>query len=299
MAPFSGPVVRVLVQPGQRVHKGDALAIADSADFSTAVDAYTKAGVAAKNLRRIADTDKDLLQHDGVSARESEQAQADAASAEADRDAARQGLVALGVDPGKISGARSGKHGTHAQGVIRAPISGTVAEKLISPGTLLQAGSTACFTIANLSRVWVMAQVSQGDLASVAVGDPVDIDTDTGTLSGTVDNISTVVDPDTRAVVARVAVDNSGSALKKRMYVRARIHSRTAREGVEAPVSAILRDDENLPFVYTVAADGSFARRTVTLGARNGDAYEVTEGIHAGDRVVADGGLFMQFMQSQ
>ena len=66
-----------------------------------------------------------------------------------------------------------------------------------------------------------------------------------------------------------------------------------------APVSAILRDDENLPFVYLAQADGSFARRRVTLGYRAGDQYEISEGLAAGDRIVAEGALFMQFLQNQ
>ncbi|HTA64260.1 MAG TPA: efflux RND transporter periplasmic adaptor subunit, partial [Xanthomonadaceae bacterium] len=263
VAAFSGPVSRILVEPGQKVRKGDPLAIVDSSDFSAAIDAYSKALAAAKNLRKIADADKDLVQHKGVSERENEQAQTDAASADADRDSALQALVSLGVDPATIAEIQSGKRTARAQGVIRAPISGTVAEKLISPGELLQAGTTACFTLADLSRVWVMAQISGSDLASVDVGDPVAVITDTAAknLTGTVDNISAVVDPDTHAVIARVVVANPGDALKKQMYVRVQIQSRNQSSGILVPVSAVLRDDENLPFVYSQQSDNSFARQ--------------------------------------
>ncbi|MBS0212864.1 MAG: efflux RND transporter periplasmic adaptor subunit [Proteobacteria bacterium] len=301
VAPFSGPVARVLVQPGQQVRKGEALATVDSSDYAAAVDAYAKAVATAKNLRAIADADKDLVQHKGVSARENAQAQTDAAGAEADRDAALQALLALGVDQSTIDQIKRGKLGAHAQGVIRAPIAGTVAEKLIAPGTLLQTGSTACFTLADLSHMWVLAQVSPADLKSVAVGDPVEILGDAGAkpLDGVVDNIAAIIDPDTRAVVVRVAVANPDNALRKQMYVRVRIRSKTEHAGLEVPVSAILRDDENLPFVYVAESDGSFARRRITLGARDGDAYEIAGGLASGDRIVVEGGLFMQFMQSQ
>jgi cobalt-zinc-cadmium efflux system membrane fusion protein len=301
VAAFSGPVSRILVNPGDKVRKGDPLAMVDSSDFAAAIDAYSKALVAAKNLRKIADVDKDLIQHNGVSQRENEQAQTDAASADADRDAALQALVSLDVDPQTIREIQAGKQISRAQGVIRAPIAGTVAEKLITPGELLQAGSTPCFTIADLSRVWVMAQVSGTDLASIGVGDPADVLTDTTAkkLSGTLDNISAVVDPDTHAVIARVVVDNPGDALKKQMYVRVQIHSRAQSSGILVPVSAILRDDENLPFVYAVQPDGSFARKHVTLGDRNGDQYAIPVGLTAGDQIVVDGSLFIQFMQNQ
>jgi cobalt-zinc-cadmium efflux system membrane fusion protein len=66
-----------------------------------------------------------------------------------------------------------------------------------------------------------------------------------------------------------------------------------------APVSAILRNEENLPFVYVAQPDGAFARQRVSLGYRDDNQYDITSGLKAGDRVVAEGGLFVQFMQNQ
>ena len=301
LAPFSGPVSRLLVSPGDHVKKGDPLAMVDSPDFAAAVSAYNKALVTAKNARRLADADKDLAQHNGVSQRENEQAQTDAASAEADLDAALQALVSLNIDPQTIKDVQAGRPVSHIEGVIRSPITGTVAEKLITPGELLQAGTTPCFTVADLSRVWVMAQVSASELASVSVGDPAEVVTGTTAknFAGTVDNIAALVNPDTRSVIARVVVENPGDFLKKQMYVSVRIHSRQQSTGVLVPVSAILRDDENLPFAYVVQPDGSFARQHVTLGYRSGDQYVIPEGLKAGDQMVVDGGIFVQFMQDQ
>jgi cobalt-zinc-cadmium efflux system membrane fusion protein len=83
------------------------------------------------------------------------------------------------------------------------------------------------------------------------------------------------------------------------MYVRVLIHSQQETSGLLVPVSAILRDDENLPFVYVAQPDESFARRHVTLGYRAGDQYDITAGLEAGDQVVVDGGIFVQFQQNQ
>ena len=301
LAPFSGPVSRLRVSPSEHVRKGDVLAEVDSPDFAAAISTYSKALVTARNARRLADVDKDLIRHNGVSQREYEQAQTDAASAEADRDAALQALVSLNVDAQTIKDIQAGRPVSHVAGMIRSPISGTVVEKLITPGQLLQAGTTPCFTVADLSRVWVMAQISASELASVSVGDPVEVVTGIAAKNfpGTVSNISALVNPDTRAVLARVTVENPGDFLKKQMYVRVRIHSRQPSSGLLVPVSAILRDDENLPFVYVVQSDGSYARRHVTLGYRTGDQYDIPDGLKAGEQIVADGGIFVQFMQSQ
>jgi cobalt-zinc-cadmium efflux system membrane fusion protein len=301
LAPFSGPVTRIVVQLGQEVKKGDALAVVDSPDFATAVGAYRKAIATAKTARQVADTDKDLLTHNGVSQRDAQQAQTDAANAEADREAARQGLVSLNVDPKIIKDIEDGHAVTRIDGTIRSPIAGTVVEKLISPGQLLQAGTTPCFTVADLSKVWVTAQVFGSTLSSIRVGDTSDVQTDFAAkaLSGKVDNIAALVDPNTRAVGVRVVVDNPNGLLKKQMYVRVLIHSSQESSGLLVPVSAVLRDDENLPFVYVTQANGNFARAHVTLGYRDDERYEITEGLHAGDQIIVDGALFVQFMQSQ
>ena len=297
LAPFSGPVTQILVVPGQRVSKGQALAVVASPDFSAAVSAYRKAVVTAANARRLADLDKDLLQHQGVSRREADQAQSDAVGAEADRAAALQALVAMNVGAGAIRDVQQGR--TVASGVIRAPIAGTVVDRLVTPGLMLQAGTTPCFTIANLSRVWVMAQVFAADLPSVQVGAPAQVQATGASFAGRVENVAAQVDPATGAVAARVAVDNPAGLLKKQEYVRVAIEGRQPIQGILVPASAILRDDENLPFVYVAQPDGGFARRSITQGARAGGDYQVLGGLAAGDRVVVDGAIFVQFMQDQ
>ena len=301
LAPISGPVSRLVVSPGDKVKKGDPLAYVDSPDFATAISTYRKALVTAHTARRLADLDKDLLQHQGVAQKEADQAETDAASAEADAYAALQALVSLNVDPQTIKDVEQGRPIARIQGVIRSPIAGTVVEKLISPGQLLQAGTTACFTVADLSRAWVMAQVSDSDLASVHVGDAVDVITSMNArpIKGEVDNIAALVNPDTRLVAARVVVNNMQGLLRKQMYVNVRIHSLHPETGTLVPVSAILRDDENLPFVYVAQTDGSFARRSVTQGYRVGDQFQIPSGLRAGDQIVVDGGIFVQFMQNQ
>jgi cobalt-zinc-cadmium efflux system membrane fusion protein len=83
------------------------------------------------------------------------------------------------------------------------------------------------------------------------------------------------------------------------MYVRVLIQPRQETGGLLVPVSAVLRDDVNLPFVYVAQTDGAFARQHVTLGYRSDEQYEITEGLKAGDQVVVDGGIFVQFIQNQ
>lgn len=299
LAPMSGPVTKLLVAPGDRVQKGQALALVHSPDFAAAAGAYRKAQAAATNARRIADVDKDLLAHKGVSEREAAQAQSDAIGAEADASAALQALVALDIDPKALDALRQGKAAPQIEGVIRAPLAGTVVERLIAPGQLLQAGTTPCFTIADLSRVWVMTQLFGDDANRVSAGDTAHVDAGSTTLEGTVTNVAAEVDPATRAVLARVSVDNPHGVLKKQMYVPVTIVSRKDSTGLLIPAAAVLRDDENLPFVYVAQADGGFARRPVVLGYHDGEHDLASEGLHAGDKIVAQGAIFLRFIETQ
>jgi len=301
VSPFTGPVTRIFVALGQHVAKGQPLAEVASADLANAIGTYRKAAVAAVNARRVANADRDLAAHNGISEREAAQAQTDAASAEADRLSALQALASLGVGRDTIAKAMAGSPMAGLAGVIRAPVSGVVVDKQITPGQLLQAGSSTAFTVADLSRMWVLAQIDPSNLGSVGVHDAAQIDPGNGTgpFYGTVDNVSASVDPDTRAVVARIIAPNPGDLLKKQMYVRVSIESGRVTSGLLVPVSAVLHDDENLPFVYIALPHGGFERRHVTLGYRDSRSYDVTSGLQSGDRIVANGALFLQFMQGQ
>jgi cobalt-zinc-cadmium efflux system membrane fusion protein len=301
LAPMSGPASRLRVSLGEQVEAGQPLAEVDSPDFASAISAYRKALATAKLTRQLAEQDQQLIGHHGVTLREAEQAKTDAANAEADAEAALQELVSLKVAPETIKAIQAGKPIARVPGIIRSPIAGTVVERPITPGELLQEGTTPCFTVADLSRVWVMAHLFGSDLASVSLGDRAEVLTGMTAehFSGTVGNISALVDPDTRSVAVRVVVENPGGLLKKQTYVRVLIHSRQESAGLLVPVAGILRDEENLPFVYAAQPDGSFARQRVTLGYREGDQYDISSGLKAGDRIVVEGGLFVQFLQNQ
>ncbi len=299
LSPISGPVTTILVQPGAVVGKGQALAYVSSPDFAAAVAGYRKALATYTNAKRVADLDEQLFKNDAIARRDLDQAQTDAANAQADVESSLGQLRALGVDPQAAMAANAA--GQAIQGVIRAPIGGTVVEKLITPGQLLQAGTTAAFTIADLSKVWVMGNVFSADLEHVQVGDHVSVTTSAfpTAFPGTVDYIAALVDPNTKATQVRIVVPNPARELKRDMYVNVAIDSRRREQGLLVPVSAVLRDDDNQPFVYVDQGNGAYLRRGVVLGERVGDRYAIASGISAGERVVSNGALFLQFAQSQ
>jgi cobalt-zinc-cadmium efflux system membrane fusion protein len=301
LSQISGPVARILVNTGTHVEPGTPLALISSPDFAQAIADYEKAQTALQNAARIATLDEQLFKNDAIARSDLDQARSDSASAAADREAAIQQMAALGVDSVTVDAIRQGKPVPTVPGVIRSPIEGIVVEKLINPGEVIQGGQTQCFTIANLSTVWVMANVFESDLAAVTKGESARIVTEASpdTLVGRVDYVAALVDTATRATGVRILVDNRHDILKRDMYVSVAIQSSKARTGLLVPVASVLRDDQNLPFVFVAEPDGGYDRRQITLGQRVGDHYEVRSGLKTGERIVSEGSLFLQFAESQ
>lgn len=293
---ISGSVSRLLVNPGDSVVAGQALALVASPDFAAAVATFRKAEAALRNAQRIVTMDEKLFANDALARAELDQARSDLTSADADREAAVQQLSAIGIDSASIDAIRAGKLVAGAQPAVRAPISGIVVERLITQGQLLQAGGSPAFTIADLSSVWVMANVFEGDIGAIVKGEPVTVATGVSSdiFHGTVDNVSALVDPTSKATQVRLLVSNPKRVLRQNMLVDVTIRGSKSRTGITVPVSAVLRDDDNLPFVYLDAGNSRFKRRRITLGDRVADRYIVAEGLVVGDVVVTQGALFLQ-----
>ncbi len=132
------------------------------------------------------------------------------------------------------------------------------------------------------------------------VGDPVTIQTEAypDVFQGRIAYVAASLDPNTRTLQARIETSNPGEKLKKDMFVAATVNAGTIQNAIAIPDSAVLRDSENQPFVYVEAAANQFARRPVTLGESLKGQTQVTSGLKAGDRVIGDGSLFLQFANS-
>ncbi|MGH9711988.1 MAG: efflux RND transporter periplasmic adaptor subunit [Candidatus Acidiferrales bacterium] len=291
-----GPVSRILVVPGERVQKGQPLLEIASPDYSQMRAAYLKARsafhVTDKNYARA----EDLYAHHAIAERDLLQAEADRNQAQADLDATEQALKILGITkPDDLEKAPSSP-----QIPLLSPIGGEVVERDVSPGQLLQAGTTQAFVISDMSSVWILANVYQNDLAYVKAGDSVDVQTDSypDTFHGKISFLSPALDPNTRTLQARLVVDNPGGKLKNNMYCVATVTAGVIPNAIAVPDAAVLRDDQNQPFVYVVTGSNQFGRRGVEIGQSQGGRTQILKGLSAGEKVAGNGSLFLQFANS-
>lgn len=295
-SPIGGPVAEILVAPGQHVSQGQTLLKVNSPDYALLRATYMKARDAFELADKSFKRSQDLYQHHAIAEADLQQAESARAQAQADMQSSEDALRALGVkDPeALLKGAPS------AQIPVIAPASGEITDRLVGPGQLLQAGTTQCFTISDLSTVWVLVNVYQNDLAAVRSGDSVEITTDAypDKFHGRISYIAATVDPNTRTLQARIVTDNPGEKLKNNMYVTATVKAGAVKNALVVPDSAVLRDTENMPFVYVQSGSNQFARRLVKLGESESGKTQITDGVKEGERVVGDGSLFLQFKNS-
>jgi len=170
----------------------------------------------------------------------------------------------------------------------------------VAPGQLLQGGNTQCFTISDMRTVWVMVNVYQQDLSTVKVGDVARIQSDAypDVFTGKISYIGAALDPNTRTLQARVETQNPHEKLKKDMYVNVMLHAGTIKDALAVPDAAVLRNNDNEPFVYVSQGENKFGERLVKIGASSNGKTQIVSGLKPGDRVVGDGSLFLQFENS-
>jgi cobalt-zinc-cadmium efflux system membrane fusion protein len=292
----SGPVSRVVVVPGQKVNRGEPMLYVASPDYSQLRTNYLKAKAAYALAQKASVRAQDLYEHHAIAEQNLEQAQAAEVQSSGDLASAQAALKVMGiVDPDELV-----KAPPSFEVPVKAPISGLVVEQDVSAGQLIQPGTTQCFMISDVSTVWVLVNVYQKDLPYVRVGDLVTIQTDTypEAFHGRIAYVAASLDPSTRTMQARIETNNPGEKLKKDMYVVATVNAGTIKDAIALPDAAILRDNENQPFVYAAASANQFGRHPVTLGESLNGQTQITSGLIAGDRVVGNGSLFLQFANS-
>ena len=299
MSPVTGRVVRIEAQPGQRVKKGDTLAVIESPDVGAAFSDVEKAHADFISAEKDFNRQKELFNVHAGSQRDLEGAQGNFSKAKAELQRASKKAQLL-----RAGGANAGGQSY----TLRAPIGGEVIARNVNPGAEVQgqySGGTVLelFTIGELDTVWVMADLFEMDLGRVKQGTEclVKVVAYPGRVfKGTADWVSETLDPATRTAKVRCKLDNSDRSLKPEMYATAALAVDRQRT-LALPRSAILHlGDQTMVFIdLGKAADGRlrFERRPVSVNEElGGDFLPVVRGISAGERVVTSGAILLSGM---
>ncbi len=292
--PFAGIVRKLFVDINEPVCKGAPLAEIQSADFGQALSDSRKAESdfrrTEQNLNRV----RDLFEHGAAPRKDLELAEADFASARAEKERAEGRLSIYGVTP----------NSTNRDFLLPSPLDGIVVERNVNPGQEIRPDqmlanvpqfTAPLFTVTDPTKLWVWLDVTEMHLPLVHQGQELRIRSRAfpdQVFTGRLDLIGNSLDPTTRTVRARGKVENPSKLLKAELYVTVEIPD-AVPTSVQVPSKAVfLRDNQY--YVFLEKAPGEFQKQPVKLGSEREGKVVILDGLKQGQRLVTEGCLLLQ-----
>lgn len=312
LLPYAGQVVKVLADAGQYVKQGQPLLLIQTSDFVDARSGLFGARAALQNAQaqlatasRNAERQRQIFETAGGAQKDYQQAQTDLVAAQATArtaaaalGAARDKLAILGKSPAEIAALEAAGEvtGIHDRTTLHAPIAGLIASRDVSAGQYVaQGGDKPVMTITDPSRVWLIAQLAEGDASAVHVGDAVTVTTPAlpgRSFHATIDLVGAALDPQTHRLPVRATIANPGNLLKPQMFASFAIERPQQGAALRVPAAAVIHEGDSAR-VWIVRPDGLLQARSVTAGDEQDGQVVITRGLAPGERIVTAGALFV------
>lgn len=294
--PYQGRIIAAQANVGDRVLRGQVLFTIDSPDLLQAESALiAAAGVAVlqtRNLKRVVEN----FRGGGGPQKDVDQATSDQQAAEGALRAARDALRIFGKtdeDADRIVAERRVDSGL----VVRSPIAGMVTQRTAAPGLLVQPGNApAPFAVADISTMWMVANVPENVSADLRVGQAVTVKVDAypqRTFEGKVSVVGASVDSATRRVMVRSEIANPDGILRAGMFATFVIQTGPAVESVAVPDNAIVREGDGTMTVWVTTDRRHFVKRPVRTGISQNGRTQILDGLQAGETIATDGAIFI------
>ncbi len=292
--PFAGRVRKITADLGATVAKNASLAEVESPDFGQAqADARKAEGdlkLAERNLTRL----QELFAHGAAAKKDLDAAEDAHAQAEAERARAVSKIAAYGANADSLDEIFS----------LRSPLAGTVVDKSVSPGLEIRPDqmlanmpevTAPLFVVSDPAHLWIQIDATEVDLPRLQPGSEFTFTSRAfpeQTFTGRVEKVSEFLDPNTRTIKVRGAVDNAQRLLKAEMFVNVNLPDAGA-PGISVPATAVFLKGEK-HFAFVQEKPGEFTRREVSLGAEQNGRALVLNGLRAGQQVVTEGCVLLQ-----
>jgi cobalt-zinc-cadmium efflux system membrane fusion protein len=284
LTPVAGRVAKLEVALGDRVVRGQALAVIDSADLAQAFADNDKASDAFKLTEKNLARQEEQFKLGVASAKDLDQARSDHTQATAEYSRTQTHLRTLGASAEQPSRMLT----------VTAPVSGSITALAIAPGTMINDPTQSIMTIADLSTVWVTALVPEKDVGAVAKNQDAEVRLvayPDRALHGKVLFVADVIEPDSRRNKVRIAFANPNISLKPNMFATVTLVG-PSQSRVILPSSALLMNNDRTT-VFVATAPWTFERRTVDPELEEGASVAIRSGVSAGEQVVVKGGILL------
>jgi cobalt-zinc-cadmium efflux system membrane fusion protein len=286
LTPLGGRLISLKVGLGDRVARGQVLAVIDSPDLGQAYDDDAKAADTARLTEKNLERQEAQNKLGAASDRDLDQARSDRAQAAAEYSRTQARLRSLG--------AAAGNRSPSNLLTVTAPVSGSITALSVTPGNMINDPTQPMMTIADLSTVWVTAMVPEKDVAAVSKDQDAEVSLVAypgRALRGKVLFVSAVIEPDTRRNKIRIAFANQDYSLKPNMFATVTLMG-AAQSQVVLPASALLMNNDRTS-VFVATAPWTFERRTVDPQLEEGSSVAIRSGVAAGEQVVVKGGILL------
>ena len=283
---LGGRVRELKVALGERVVRGQTLALIDSPDLAQAYDDNDKAADAFRLTDKALARQREQSKIGTVSDQDLDQANSNYAQAGAEYARTQARLKTLGASADTKPPSRLL--------TVTAPLSGSITTLAVTPGTIINDPTQSIMTIADLSTVWVTAMVPEKDVAAISKDQDAEVRLmayPDRALHGKVLFVSDVIEPDSHRNKLRISFANADHALKPNMFATVTLLG-APRSRVVLPSSALLMNNDRTS-VFVAVAPWTFERRSVDPELEEGTSVAIRSGINAGDQVVVKGGILL------
>lgn len=285
--PFEGRITKSFVRLGQKVSAGTPVFEIYSPDYFETIKSF----VQAKQEKQLATANynrqKDLLEHGVGSKKEMEEAEAAWQIAGREYEKTEASLLIFNVKPEEINLAKPL--------IVRSPISGEIVKNNITVGQYLKSDAEPQAVVANLAKVWVLAQIKEKNIGLINSIDSVHVITDAHPdqqINGFVSYIGSILDEQTRSVEVYVECKNDNKALKPGMFANV-MFTREIPDVVVIPASAVLQEEDHT-YVFVQTEKNKFVKRDVSVTTGNEKELIVTGGLKANETIVAEGAVYLR-----
>ena len=294
--PYQGRIIALFAKVGDDVKTGQTLFTIDSPDLlqacSTLISAAGVLQLTTRNLTRL----KMLYETRAISQKELEQAVSDQQTAEGALRAARDAVRIFGKSDAEMDRMIAERH-VDPTLVVPSPISGRITTRNAAPGLLVQPGNLpAPYTVADVSTMWMLANVAETDSPAFSVGQEVKVSVmafPNRTFEGHISTIASAVDPNTHRVLVRSDVEDPKHELRSGMFATFVIRTGQPVRSPAIPLDGVVREGDGTMTAWVTADRRRFTRRTVKVGLARDGYNQILEGVQAGDLVATEGALFL------
>ena len=297
--PYQGKIIDVFSKVGDEVKQGQTLFTIDSPDLlaadSNLIAAEGVLELTTRNLDRL----KVLYQSRAVSQHDLEQAVSDQQTAEGALRSARDAVRIFGKSEQEVNNIVAERM-ADPRLVVPSPISGRITARFAAPGLLVQPGNIpAPYSVADISTMWMLANVAETDVPSIRVGQEVKVSVlayPGKVFEGHITSADSMVDPNTHRMLIRSTIDDPSHELRSNMFATFTIRTGDSMRSLAVPLDGIVREGDGTMTVWVTSDRRRFTQRIVKIGMQKDGRRQILEGLKPGELVATDGAVFLSNM---